>query len=375
MSGSGPEARIVRVEVFGYDLSYAHGRYVMSKGREVTTLPSTVVVLTTASGARGYGEVCPLGPNYLPAFAAGARAALAELAPALLGREVTAPAALYRTMDGALAGHAYAKSAVDIACHDALGRLSGLPVSTLLGGRQVEQLPIYVAVPLAGPGEMAEFIAARRAEGVHRFQLKLGGDPREDAARVRAALEATTEEDLLVADANGGWRLADAVTAVRLLEDAPRLFLEQPCPTLEECLQVRRRTSLPMILDEVIVGPAALLRAVSARAMEGVNLKINRVGGLTPARLLRDLCVELGLSLTIEDSWGGDLTTAAVSHLAASTPGEQLLSTSFMNDWTNEHVAGHEPRARGGVGSAPLGSGLGVSVDDSMLGSRLFDCS
>ncbi len=374
MTGAPRDGRIVRVEVFGYDLTYAHGRYVMSRGRVVTTLPSTVVALTTASGARGYGEVCPLGPNYLPAFAGGARAALAELAPVLLGRDVTAPKVLYRAMDETLAGHGYAKSAVDIACHDALGQLSGLSVSTLLGGRQLDELPIYVAVPLADPEEMAAFVAARREEGVHRFQLKLGGDPHEDARRVRAALEATAEEDVVVADANGGWRLADAVTAARLLDGMPRCYLEQPCPTLDECLQVRRRTSLPMILDEAIVDVAALLRAARASAMEGINLKINRVGGLTPARLVRDLCVELGLSMTIEDSWGGDLTTAAVSHLAASTPGEHLLSTSFMNDWTDEHVAGYAPRTRGGVGSAPAGAGLGVSVDDALLSERLVDC-
>jgi L-alanine-DL-glutamate epimerase-like enolase superfamily enzyme len=76
--------------------------------------------------------------------------------------------------------------------------------------------------------------------------------------------------------------------------------------------------------------------------------------------------------LTIEDTWGGDVTTAAVSHLAASTAPDTLFTVSFMNDWTNEHVAGHMPRSTGGFGSAPGGPGLGVDVDVERLGAPVL---
>jgi L-alanine-DL-glutamate epimerase-like enolase superfamily enzyme len=91
------------------------------------------------------------------------------------------------------------------------------------------------------------------------------------------------------------------------------------------------------------------------------------VGGLTRAKLLRDLGTELGLRFTIEDSWGGDLVTAAVAHLAASTKPEQLLMASFMNDWTLDHIAGYAPRSAEGRGSAPTAAGLGVTPDTSAL--------
>ena len=159
----------------------------------------------------------------------------------------------------------------------------------------------------------------------------------------------------MIADANGGWRLQDAVVAARLLDGLDRVFFEQPCPTLEECLYVRRRTTLPMVLDEVITDAAALLRAFHAGGMEAINLKISKVGGLTRARQMRELAEALGLRLTIEDTWGGDLVTAAVSHLAASVRPEALFTVSFMNDWTNEHIAGYEPRSHDGVGAAPGG--------------------
>ncbi len=182
----------------------------------------------------------------------------------------------------------------------------------------------------------------------------------------------TGPEDALIGDANGGWRRQDAIIAARLLAGFDRLRLEQPCPTLEECLAVRRLSTLPMVLDEVITDLPTLVRAVAADAMDHINLKIGRVGGLTAARLMRDAAVALGLTLTIEDSWGGDLVTAAVSHLAAGVPRGQLFAASYMNDWTVEHIAGYQPRSREGRGPVPLGPGLGVEVDTDRLGAPLF---
>ena len=363
--------RIARVDVYGYELTYVHGRYVMSGDRVIDQLESTVVRITTDDGVEGFGEVCPLGPAYLPAHAR----ALHELAPAILGVDAGNLAAVNAALDAALMGHGYAKSAVDTACWDALGRSVGHPVCDLLGGRIAESFPLYFAVPLGPVDEMTAYVQARRAEGIHRFQLKIGADPYEDAERTRSVVEATGPEDVIVADANGGWRVQDAVVAARAIEQLERVFFEQPCPTLEECLMVRQRTTLPMVLDECITDVQSLLRAYQERALEAFNLKVSKVGGLTRAKLMRDLAVALGLRVTIEDTWGGDLVTAAVSHLAASTPPETLFTVSFMNDWTNEHVAGHEPRSNGGRGAAPVRPGLGIDVDVGALGEPLFTTS
>jgi len=79
-----------------------------------TQLDSTVVIVETDSGLSGVGESCPIGSVYLPAFAAGLRAGLAEMAPTLLGQDATRVAKIYQTMDAALYGHGYAKAAIDI---------------------------------------------------------------------------------------------------------------------------------------------------------------------------------------------------------------------------------------------------------------------
>jgi len=365
--------KIQCIEVYGYDLSYRYGDYVMSGNQVVTHLPSTVVRVISDQGIEGWGEVCPLGPLYLAAHGQGARAALSEMAPALIGVDPTNLAAVHGAMDGALRGHSYAKSAVDVACWDLLGKSLNTDVATLLGGRVQDTFPLYKAVPLASPEEMQAYVVARREEGIHRFQLKIGANPYEDADRVRHVVEVTGDEDYIIADANGGWRLQDAMIAARLLEPLDRVFFEEPCKTLEECLYVRRHTNLPMVLDEVITDVNTMLRAYNENGMEAINLKISKFAGLTGSRLVRDLADKLGLRVTIEDTWGGDLVTAAVSHLAASTRADQVLTVSFMNDWTNEHIAGYQPRSVNGLGAAPRGPGLGVEVNIDMLGAPLIN--
>jgi L-alanine-DL-glutamate epimerase-like enolase superfamily enzyme len=364
--------KITGVDVYAHDLTYVHGEYVMSGGRRITVLSSTLVCVTADNGLKGWGEVCPLGTTYLPAHAEGARAALSLLAPAVIGLDPTNLAEINDAMDAALMGHAYAKSPIDVACWDLSGRVLGASVATLLGGVRQTSFPLYMAVPLGAPEEMTRYVLARRKEGIHRFQLKVGGDPSLDGVRARQVVEATGEDDLVIADANCGWRLNDALIAARAMEDLPRLYLEQPCPTMEECIEVRKRTSLPMVYDEVIVDLQTLLRAVHEGGAGAVNLKVSKVGGLTKAKLLRDVCEELGLQVTIEDTWGGDVVSATSAHLAASTRPRALLTVSFMNDWTKEHVAGHHPRSKNGMGSAPAGSGLGIDVDATQLGEPLL---
>jgi cis-L-3-hydroxyproline dehydratase len=364
--------KIARIDVYHFDLTYVHGTYVMSEGRKIKSLPSTLVCITTEGGLQGWGEVCPLGNTYLPAHPEGARAALSLLAPAVIGVDPTNFAAINDSMDLALRGHSYAKSPIDVACWDLAGRAMGVSVSALLGGVRQERFPLYVAVPLGTPDEMTAFVLERRKEGVHKFQLKVGGDPRLDGSRARQIIDATGPEDIVIADANCAWRLNDAIIAARAMEGLPRLFFEQPCPTMEECIEVRKRTTLPMIYDEVVTDLETLLRATRDGGAGAVNLKISRVGGLTKAKLLRDVCDELGLQVTIEDTWGGDVVSATSAHLAATTRAKSLLTASFMNDWTAEHVAGYKPRSVGGFGSAPTGPGLGIDIDVSKLGTPVF---
>ena len=370
MQDRGRVLTLTGLDCFGYELRYAHGEYVMSGGRAAVSQIGTLVRLRTDEGIDGWGEITPLGSTYLPTFAEGVRAAVRFLAPHLMGLDPTNIAGLRRAMDAVLMGHQYAKSAVDIACWDLRGKAIGLPVSALLGGVLQEDFPIYEAVPLGSPESMAAFAERRSAAGIKRFQLKVGNDPREDAVRTRAVVETADDDTIVVADANGGWSLLDARVAMNSMDDLP-VFIEQPCRTTEDSVLASRGSKLPLVLDESVVTLSDLYQAKRSGAAS-VNIKISRVGGLSGAALMRDVMQELNLMVSVEDMWGGDLITAAVSHLAASTRPESLLMTSFMNDWTDGHIAGYRPRSVNGRGSAPTAPGLGIEVDTSLLGQPLF---
>src|SRR4051794_32427922 len=148
--------KIARVFAHRVELPLAEGSYKWSGGKSVSVFDSTIVGVETACGLVGYGEVCPLGPFYLPAYAEGVRAGLRELAPHLLGFDPRELAGLNHRMDSALKGHPYVKSGVDMACWDILGKATGLPVCTLMGGRFGESVRLYRAISQQAPGLMAE---------------------------------------------------------------------------------------------------------------------------------------------------------------------------------------------------------------------------
>jgi L-alanine-DL-glutamate epimerase-like enolase superfamily enzyme len=359
--------KIAAIRVYQVDLPVKEGRYAWSEGKYVEVFDSTVVEIEADDGQCGTGEVCPLGPFYLPAFGPGARAGIGELAPHLIGQDPTELGKINLVMDAALLGHPYAKSPIDMACWDLLGRATGMPLCTLFGGRYGEAVALYRAISQQSPEEMAANVSGYRAEGYTKFQLKVGGDPDEDIARIRAVAAQLAEGEVLVADANTGWLLPDAARVVNAVKDLD-VYIEQPCKSYEKCLAVRQRTPLPFILDENIDGVDMLLRAHGDRAMDAINLKISKVGGLTKARQIRDLCVALGIPMTIEDSWGGDIVTAAIAHLAHSTPEAFRFSSTDFNSYVTVRNATGAPERQQGRMRASDQPGLGITPNKDALG-------
>ena len=364
--------KIAAIRVYQVDLPLHEGRYSWAGGKFVEVFDSTIVEVLTDDGLSGVGEVCPLGPVYLPAFGPGARAGISEVAPHLVGLDPTALGLVNDVMEGALSGHPYAKSAIDIACWDLLGKRTGLPVCDLLGGRRGERVALYRAITQLPADEMAANVAGHRAAGYTKFQLKVGADPLADIDRIHACSGVLSRGETLVADANCGWLAHEALRVVNGVRELP-VYIEQPCATYEESLVVRRATTLPFILDENIDGVDMLVRAGAERAMDCVNLKISKVGGLTRARQMRDLCVSLGLPMTIEDTWGSDVATAAIAHLAHSTPERFRFSSTDFNSYVTVSTASGAPQRVDGHMQAATAPGLGIELRRDVLGAPVFE--
>lgn len=353
--------RIRRIAGYRLDQPFRDGPYVCSGGRTALGFDSLVVAIETDSGITGWGEMAPLGAFYDPAFAAGARAAFAELAPALIGADPRQLTALERHMDFLLKGHPYAKSAIDMACWDILGKTAGLPLAELLGGRFGDAVDLYRSVPQDKPTRMAARAKAYVAEGYRRIQVKVGLDPDEDIERIEAVREALGPGITLFADANCGWSTHQARRFLRATRGLD-YYMEQPCATYAECRALRPDCDRPLVLDESIDSLAALIQAHADRVVDAITIKIARVGGVGQARLIRDVAVELGIAVTVEDTGGAEIDTAAMIHLSLSTPEALRLHTVDFHNWvTKSNARGIPPSANGKItmGSAP---GLGIEA-------------
>ena len=363
--------KITKIEVYQVALPMAGSPYRVSGGRAYGELVSTIVRIITETGLDGLGESVPFGSTYLPAFANGIPPGIAEVAPALLGLDPRKIASINQVMHRSLMGHPYVKSAIDIACWDILGKSVELPIYDLLGGRLVDTLPFRIGVIIDDNESAVEKIKKLRRQGFFLFNLKVGDDARADVTRIRSVIDILGPEETLVIDANRGWMVHDALYVMRSIQSDCPVFFEQPCATYEECVAVRRSTDHAIILDEVVEDMDTLLRLHRDKAAEGITLKIARFGGLTHARFIRDLCTNLRIPMHIQDSSANGIGTAAVAHLAHSTPKEVLLGAWGYNaDFDIETTIG-APILKDGCLVASDAPGLGVELRFDVVGDPI----
>jgi len=359
--------KITRITLWHVPLT-SHETYYMAEGKSCDTTISVLLRIDTDTGASGWGEVCPI-PHYLPAYAHGVIPAVEEMAPVLIGADPVGPEALMEKLDQHLPGHSYAKSALDTALWDLTAQAAKLPLYTLLGGRQVKDMPLYHSITCVSPDAMARMAREAQDLGMRQFQVKLGADNdwQADVERLTRVREVVGPGPLVYGDWNCG---ADALTATRVGRAVAHLdvMLEQPCRTLEECAHVRAATGLPMKLDESAFDVSSILQGHRAGCMDAAALKLSKMGGLSNMRRIRDLCLALGTKMCIEDTWGSDVTTAALLHLAASTPARGIMNTCDLSHYVQPRLDAAGPvRVRGRIES-PEGTGLGVRPDAEALG-------
>jgi cis-L-3-hydroxyproline dehydratase len=367
--------KIARVTAWSVHLPYVEGVYRMAGDRVTTGMDGVVVKLTAQDGTVGLGESGTVGVTFDAQNLPGQIAGITMLAPVLLGRDVRSPRSVHRAMTAAMTGHPYVKSPIDIAVWDLAAKAAGVPLFMLLGGDGPEPTQLYRPVQGATIQASVDKANERLGQGYRRLQVKVGDDPIFDAQRVLAVRDAVGPDVVIFADANCGFSLASARRFVcELGSGGAGIFLEQPCQTLTDCAHLRDSWDGPMVMDENITGMAALLEAHRLGVADGVTIKLTRVGGITPASTIRDVAVELGIGVTVEDASGNNLADMTFAHMNGSTPKSWRVHSVDFDSWsTVTYVDGPHPRVGDVLMPQTDLSGLGQTLKEEMLGTPFVD--
>ncbi|OJJ04170.1 hypothetical protein ASPVEDRAFT_774416 [Aspergillus versicolor CBS 583.65] len=361
---------IARIDVFQKTLPYSGGTYTLSNNRTYTSFDATLVRITANTGIEGWGESTPFGSTYIAAHALGVRAAIAEIAPKLIGLDPRRVDRINDAMDEALLGHESAKAAIDIACWDVFGKAVGMPVCELLGGRTDASLPIISSIYVGQPEEMRQRVAEHRERGYVGHSLKIDGEPSVDAQRITACLKDKQPGEFFLVDGNCGLTVETVLRMLRLLpSDAGLDFvLEAPCATWRECLSLRRRTNIPIYFDELANSDVSVVQMIADDAVEGIGMKITKNGGLTRCCRQRDICLAAGYTMTVQDTVGSDISFAAIVHMAQTVPERNLRCVLEDRDMVTVKTADGPFEVVGGRVTAPALPGLGITVRMDVVG-------
>jgi L-alanine-DL-glutamate epimerase-like enolase superfamily enzyme len=365
--------QIETIELYQVDLPYSGGVYRLSGGREYSGFDASIVRLVADNGTDGWGESTPFGSTFIAAHALGVRAGISEIVPSLLGLDPRPVDRLNETMDKALVGHNHAKCAIDVACWDLFGKSVGMPVCELLGGSTKQRMPLISSIYTGPPEEMRARVADHRARGFRGHSVKIGatdaeGGPALDAERIAATLADRQPNEFFLVDANGSMTPETALRMLRLIPNNLDFVLEAPCATWRETLSLRKRCSVPIMMDELIQHDEDVVQLIALDAADGIGLKISKSGGLTRGRRQRDMALSAGLTMSVQDTAGSDIAFAAIVHLAQTVPEHALRCILDVRDLVTVSTARlNAPFEDGGV-MAPNAPGLGISVDRDMLG-------
>ncbi len=356
------------------------GVYRLSGGRTYAAFTTTVVRIDTDSGLIGWGESCPFGGTYIEGHTGGILAALEELMPALIGLDPRQTDRLNDAMDAVLLGQAAAKAAIDIACWDLSGKAYGVAVCDLLGGRVAGSVPLISSIGSDAPEAMRASVQRHRALGFSHHSIKIGaaeaeGGPALDAERVAACLADRQPGEWFMADANSGLSQEHALRLFKVLPPGLDFVLEAPCASWGETLAVRAKCPYPIMLDELVKTEADVALAIQQNACDGLNLKLGKQGGLTRSRVQRDMARAAGLTVSIQDTWGGEISLAAILHLAQSTPRHMLRGALDTRPLVGTRLGTLDTKVRDQGLEAPKVPGLGFEPSLEVLGAPVAQWS
>lgn len=335
--------------------------------------PVLYVFVRTQGGVTGVGEgVVPGGPWWGGESVETMQVVVERyIAPVLLGRRVDDIAGLLRDIADVVAANLFARTAVEVALHDAWARHLGVPVHTLLGGLARSSIPVTWALGTEPAGAVVEEALAKLDTGLHRsFKLKMGAqDPADDVARIVSVAEKLAGVAGVRVDLNARWDRLTSLTHLPKLAEAGVELVEQPVPgdDLEGLAAISAALPIPVMADESLRTPADALRLVALRAAGVFAIKTTKCGGLRASRTIAEIGGAAGVRCHAATSIESPVGTAASLHFACSTPavgwGSELFGPLLMAE---EMLV--EPLVYDADGlHLPDGPGLGVELDPARI--------
>ena len=331
-----------------------------------------LVRITDADGHTGWGEAGPSRRWSAETLESCVSSIRHYLAPALICHDVFDLAGLHAKMNRELAsgldpGQPIAKCAIDLAVHDLIGKRLGISLQSWLGAKRADCVPLARLVSAATPEEAASITREGLAEGYRGFKVKVGHDKALDLDIVRAVVSAAAGA-YVWPDANQGYTLEEALRMARGFENLGITLFEQPVP-MNDVYAMKKllsATGLVIALDEAAMGLPFVIELIRREAVEGLAIKVSKVGGLYYARQMCDLALNAGLTLIGSGLMDAPIGFAASVHLFAAygiaLPAD-LNGPQFIAE---DYLAKPLPIERQ-VARVPAGAGLGVEIDESKL--------
>ena len=339
---------------------------IRGKGGSHSVSPFLLVKVHTDEELYGLGEV-----SCTPRWSGEDQVTAAHfirtiLEPALAGEDPRDIERLTTRMRSALAGHAFTKAALEMALWDILGKSTGLPVYRLLGGAVREFVPTKWSISGVQPERAAGIARWALEQGFKTLKVKVGIDPAQDVARVRAVREAIGPDVRLGVDANGAWAPATAVNMIRRLGEFDIYFAEQPVPPGDFAwlADVRRQVSIPILADESVYSPQDALSIVKAGAADALSVYVGKSAGIGPARKIAAIAESAMLGCTIGSNLELGVGTAAMIHLGLATAG--ITADEFPCDIIGPLYYSDEILTE----PLPLAGGKALPIDSAGPGSR-----
>lgn len=347
----------------------------------------TVLKLTLEDGTVGWGEAQVLkdwagefGSRYGEAPQTTKIVIEELLAPILVGEDVRQIELLHARMDKFVKGYPYAKAAIDVAMHDAVGKLYGIPVYQLLGGMVRKDIPLAHSLGLMDIDVAVAEAEKVVEEGITTLKVKVGIDAERDITLVRRLRAALGPKVKLRVDANQGYKSwKEALRVTRIMQEQDIWYMEQPCEGLENMARVAQNTDVPIMADESSWTAHDVLRILQHQAAEMLSVYYTKPGGLLKSKKLLAVAEAGGLQCDINGSGEMGIGNAANLHLAASSsiitlPG--TIPVTSTAEVVRTKIAGHKylddviemPFVyQNGCMQVPEGPGLGIEVNEAKL--------